>query len=244
MTGDAAGRPELPADQTGTLGGIGILAGLAPREIALLAIECEWRKLASGDIFVSLDRGDRLDGVTFVVEGSLRLARGAGSGTGRVFYTDVKAGGQFGEMAALGVEEQGLTVIAREDGLVATLAEHRFLDLLSREESVSRALLCHYAQLLRARETMSPPSIASAEGTSAQRLFNELFALAEPDESGEALRIARLPRHRELAARVDTTEEAVARATAEIVREGIAIRDYPGLVIRDEARLRAKCEQG
>lgn len=89
-------------------------------------------KLASGDIFVSLDRGDRLDGVTFVVEGSLRLARGAGSGTGRVFYTDVKAGGQFGEMAALGVEEQGLTVIAREDGLVATLAEHRFLDLLSR----------------------------------------------------------------------------------------------------------------
>lgn len=91
---------------------------------------------------------------------------------------------------------------------------------------------------------MSPPSIASAEGTSAQRLFSELLALAEPDESGEALRIARLPRHRELAARIDTTEEAVARAIAEIVREGIAIRDYPGLVIRDEARLRAKCEQG
>lgn len=242
MKRDAAERPELPADQTGTLGSISILAGLSPRELALLAVECEWRKVASGDILISLDRGDRLDGVTFVAEGSLRLARGAGSGTGRIFYTDVKAGGQFGEMAVLGVEEQGLTVIAREDGLVATLAEQRFLELLSREESVSRALLCQYAHLLRAREAASPPASAPAEGTGAQRLYGELLALAEPDETGEALRIARLPRHRELAARIDTTEEAVARAIAEIVREGIAARDYPGLIIRDEARLRAKCE--
>lgn len=244
MTRDAAGSPELSADQTGALGGVGILAGLAPRELALLTIECEWRRVSNGEILFNLDRGDHLDGVTFVVEGSVRLARGAG-GTGRIFYTDVKAGGQFGEMAALGVAEQGLTVVAREDGLIALLAEQHFLDLLSREESVSRALLCQYAHLLRAREATVPVASGPTEGTGAQRLYGELLALAEPEQAAEGeerLRIARLPRHRELAARVDTTEEAVARAIAEIVREGIASRDYPGLIILDEARLRAKCE--
>ena len=71
-----------------------------------------------------------------------------------------------------------------------------------------------------------------------------MLALAEPwrdDEGRECLRVARLPRHRELAARVDTTEEVVARAIAELVRDGIALRDYPGLILADEAKLRDLC---
>ncbi|MBX3445912.1 MAG: Crp/Fnr family transcriptional regulator [Parvibaculaceae bacterium] len=226
-----------------TLAGIGILASLAPRELALLAAECEWHSFARGDILLNLDSGDRLDGVTFVVAGSLRLARSLG-GAGRIFYTDVNEGGQFGEMAVFGVEEDGLSVVAREDGLAATLPDESFIGLLSREESVSRALLCQYARLLRAKESSVPAQSGATEGTGAQRLYGELLALAEPwrnDEGRDCLRIARLPRHRELAARVDTTEEVVARAIAELVREGIALRDYPGLIVADEARLRDLC---
>jgi len=125
------------------------------------------------------------------------------------------------------------------------MKEDRFAELLSREESVSRALLCQYARLLRGQEAMGPSSVSAGdgavEGTGAQRLYIELLALAEPhvDKNGkDALLIARLPRHRILADRISTTEEAVARAIAELVRSGIAERDYPGLVIRDEAALR------
>ncbi|PKQ08534.1 MAG: hypothetical protein CVT73_06815 [Alphaproteobacteria bacterium HGW-Alphaproteobacteria-12] len=241
--GVQAGRDVAP-DHTRSLAGIHILSSLHQRELALLAVECEWRPVSRNDIIVNLAQGG---GVVFVVEGSVRLARNMGS-AGRIAYTDIGTGGQFGEMAAFGVTETDLTAVAREDGLIATLPESRFLELLSREESVSRALLCQYARLLRERETGIPPSDAGnrqGEGTGAQRVYRELLALAEPhrnEEGGECLRIDRLPRHRALAARVDTTEEVVARAIAELVRRGIASRDYPGLVVADEAALRSLCE--
>lgn len=238
----------VTSDHTGSLAGIHILSSLSSRELALLAVECEWRTVSPNEIILNQAQDGDLDGVVFVVEGSVRLARSMGS-AGRIAYTDVNVGGQFGEMAAFGVTETGLTAVAREKGLIATLSETRFLELISREESVSRALLCQYARLLRAKETGAPlPGAADgvSEGTGAQRVYKELLALAEPqrDEAGgENLRIDRLPRHRALAARVDTTEEVVARAIAELVRAGVAKRDYPGLIVADEAALRAMCEQ-
>lgn len=244
--GVQAGQKVAP-DRTRSLAGIHILSSLRQRELALLAVECEWRTVSRNDIILNLAQGGGLNGVVFVVEGSVRLARSLG-GAGRIAYTDIGMGGQFGEMAAFGVTETGLTAVAREDGLIATLSESRFLELLSREESVSRALLCQYARLLRQREAGTPPFDAGnrqGEGTGTQRVYRELLALAEPyrdPEGGERLRIDRLPRHRALAARVDTTEETVARAIAELVRRGIASRDYPGLVVIDEAAFRTLCE--
>lgn len=244
MAGAAQNGRGASAGAAQSLSGIRIFAGLEPRELALLAAECDWRTVARDEIVVNTTQGDELGGVMFVVSGALRLARAAGP-AGRVAYKDVLAGGQFGEMSVLGIAENDLTVIAREDGLVATLSTTRFAELLAREESVSRALLCQYARLLRGQEAMSPSPAMFDEmpmdGTGAQRLYAELLALAEPhvgENGAEMLLIARLPRHRVLADRISTTEEAVARAIAELVRTGVAERDYPGLVIKDEAVLR------
>ncbi|MEQ8299356.1 MAG: Crp/Fnr family transcriptional regulator [Parvibaculaceae bacterium] len=243
--GAGSSRNATAGGQARTLAGIGILAGLPQRELSLLAVECIWRAVVPNEILLNLMQGDTLDGVTFVVSGGVRLARSVGDG-GRVVYTDVNAGGQFGEMSTFGVAETDLTVVAREEGLVASLSEARFLDLLSREESVSRSLLCQYARLLREREVSGLREGAPAvEGTGAQRVYGELLALAEPHKNGdgqECLRIAKLPRHRELAARLDTTEEVVARAIADLVREGIAVRDYPGLIVGDRTALLSLCE--
>lgn len=247
MKREAHSRRKTTSGHTGSLASIHILSSLPSRELALLAVECEWRAVAGNEIILNLAQAGGMDGVIFVVEGSVRLARSMGN-AGRIAYTDVNAGGQFGEMTALGVIETDLTAVAREVGLIATLPESRFLELLSREESVSRALLCQYARLLRAKETGTPSPEAEgnvSEGTGAQRVYRELLALAEPqrdDAGGDCLRIDRLPRHRVLAARVDTTEEVVARAIAELVRKGIASRNYPGLIVADEAALKALCE--
>ncbi|MBO6636246.1 Crp/Fnr family transcriptional regulator [Parvibaculum sp.] len=245
VPGAGSGRNAMTDGQARTLAGIGILAGLPQRELSLLAVECTWRAVAPNEILLNLMQGDTLGGVTFVVSGGVRLARSVGDG-GRVIYTDVNAGGQFGERSIFGIAESDLTVVAREEGLVASLSEARFLDLLSREESVSRSLLCQYAKLLRDREVSGLRESAPAvEGTGAQRVYGELLALAEPHKNvdgREGLRIAKLPRHRELAARLDTTEEVVARAIADLVREGIAVRDYPGLIVGDRTALLSLCQ--
>ena len=225
-----------------SLARIAILSDLPRKELALLATECEWREMAREEIVVSSSMGGALDGVAFVVSGGVRLARPNGF-TGQVDYLDIAAGGQFGEMAVFGLPDSELTVIAKEDGLLAILPQQRFSELLAREESVSRALLVQYAHRLRSgRELGLEKSSLPCDLSGEQRVYGELISLAEPRAGHHGgpggLFVARLPRHRELASRLSTTEEVVARAIAELVRSGVAVREYPGLFIRDEQRLR------
>ena len=224
-----------------SLGRIAILSDLPRKELALLATECEWREMAQEEIVLSSSSGSVLDGVAFVVSGAVRLARPNGL-TGQIDYHDVAAGGQFGEMAVFGIPDPELTVIAKESGLLSILPQSLFAELLGREESVSRALLVQYAHRLRngsdaGAEDGTPAGSLSGE----QRVYGELISLAEPRAGREGepggLFVARLPRHRELANRLSTTEEVVARAIAELVRDGVAVREYPGLFIRDEQTL-------
>ena len=85
-----------------SLARIAILSDLSRKELALLATECEWRETAREEIVLSSATGGELDGVAFVVSGSVRLARPNGL-TGQIDYLDIAAGGQFGEMAVLGI---------------------------------------------------------------------------------------------------------------------------------------------
>jgi len=230
-------------DMAGGLRDIGIFSDLPPKELALLAAECAWHKFARGDIIVSAEQGASDREVWFVVRGGVRLARST-SVDGRIAYSDIEVGGQFGEMTFFGVDDSGLTVIAREDSVLAAMPEHVFVDVLGREESVSRALLTQYARLLRQRDAASVAASTTVPGTTAtQRIYGELLALGEPrlPNAGAkpGLLIARLPRHRELADRLSTTEEVVASAIADLIRLGIAEREYPGLLITDEEAMRS-----
>jgi CRP-like cAMP-binding protein len=229
-------------DWAGGLREIRIFTDLSPKELALLASECNWRKFARGDIIVSAGQGMQKGDVWLVARGAVRLARSTGP-DGRIAYSDIDAGGQFGEMSLFGVDDLGLTVMAREDCVLAVMPESVFVELLGREESVSRALLTQYARLLRQRDAASVAASTTLPGTTGtQRIYGELLALAEPrlatGEAKSGLFIARLPRHRELADRLSTTEEVVAGAIADLIRLGVAEREYPGLLIIDEAALR------
>jgi CRP-like cAMP-binding protein len=238
---------QSPQDKAGGLRDIRIFVDLSPKELALLASECRWSKFSRGDIIVSAGQGVTGE-VMFVARGSVRLARPTGP-SGRIAYTDIEAGNQFGEMSLFGVSDNDLTAMAREDGVLAIMPEAVFVELLGREESVSRALLCQYATLLRLREATAGAASDEMPGaTGTQRVYGEVLALGEPRMASGTIKpglfIARLPRHRELADRLSTTEEVVAGAIAELVRLGLAEREYPGLLVTDEAALRSLCERG
>jgi hypothetical protein len=46
-----------------------------------------------------------------------------------------------------------------------------------------------------------------------------------------------MPKHRELAERAGADEAAAASAVAQLIQQGVARREYPGLVIADMAGL-------
>lgn len=240
-------RQDLPAvDKQGGLKGVRIFSELAPKELALLASECHWREFSRGDIIVSAGQGPVAHDVWFVISGAVRIARSTGL-DGRIAYSDVEAGGQFGEMSLFGVDNSELTAIAREACSLALMPESVFVELLGREESVSRGLLCQYATLLRQQDAMSAAASTNLPGTTgSQRVYAELLALGEPRTaiggSMPGLFVARLPRHRELADRVGTTEEVVAGAIAELIRLELAVREYPGLLILDEGAVARLCK--
>jgi CRP-like cAMP-binding protein len=236
---------QSPKDGAGGLRDIRIFSDLAPKELALLASECAWRNFARGDVIVSPGSGSERE-IWLVVKGAVRLARST-SADGRIAYSDIPVGGQFGEMSLFGVEDEAVTAIAQDECTLATMPEHVFVQLLGREESVSRALLCQYAGMLRQRDAISAAASTNIPGaTGTQRVYGELLALGEPRPANGQLRagllIARMPRHRELADRLSTTEEVVAGAIAELVRLEIAAREYPGLLIVDEKAMQALCK--
>jgi hypothetical protein len=70
-----------------------------------------------------------------------------------------------------------------------------------------------------------------------QRIFAELLKfVARNGLSGEG-RIERMPKHRELADAAGVEEAEAAGAVAALIQEGVARREYPGLVICDCDRL-------
>ena len=74
-----------------------------------------------------------------------------------------------------------------------------------------------------------------------ERVYSELLRLARPDPEGAGgvVVVAPLPTQEDLAARVGTTRETVARALGRLARSGIARRRGRALSIRDPAVLEA-----
>ena len=91
---------------------------------------------------------------------------------------------------------------------------------------------CFAASLSKAG-FQAPPQESSPE----RRIFAALLEYVERDAVNGDWRISRMPKHRELAEKAGVDEAATAGAIAQLIQDGVARRDYPGLVIEDMAQL-------
>lgn len=78
----------------------------------------------------------------------------------------------------------------------------------------------------------------AAASSPSHRLYSQLIMIARPNGGDGNWRIAKMPRHRELAGEAGLSEEAAADAIAHLISTGVARRDYPGLEILDYDALR------
>lgn len=224
---------------TASLDGINLLRPLSPEERAALARQCRWRRFQANEQII--DHLSETRDVIFIVAGRVRVLSHSAAGR-EISFDDVEAGGFLGEMAAIDGLPRSASVVALEDGtMIAFLAPKLFQDLVTGHPDLAIAVmkrLCHVVRLTTDR-VMELSTLGANN-----RVHAELLRLAKRGRpEGKAAVIAPIPVHADIASRVSTTRETVARVLNDLAREGLVERRADALVVRDVPRLEQLVEE-
>ena len=215
-----------------SLDGISLLCDLPNKTITDFSKRCSWKVFAAGEQII--DRQSDTCDLYFIVTGRARVVNY--SLTGReVTFDDRESGSYFGELAALDSEPRSANVVALEESLVAILSQESFHDLLLTYPQVAVRILKNLAKIVR----ISTDRIMDLSTLGANnRVHAELLRLAYPNiGTDNTARISPIPMHGDIASRVSTTRETVARGFSDLTREGILKRERDALVILDIEQL-------
>lgn len=215
-----------------SLAEIEIFRDLDRDELARIEARCRWRHLQSGEVI--LDAGSDSREVFFIVEGAVDIVNF--SLTGReVAFASLPAGECFGELAAIDSQPRSASVVAKEPSLIAILDPQSFADLLQRRAEVTYRVLRRLITMVRSGDVriMELSTLAATH-----RVYAEILRMAVPDAAVPGLWVVRpLPPLREVASRVSTTRETVARALSQLYPTGLVSRKGRNLYLMDRDKL-------
>lgn len=200
---------------------------------AAVAAVSSVRRLRAGETLLTVGQHD---GSEFycVASGAMKVSRPAADG--EMVIERILPGEFYGLAAAVcekaREDEEAATIAADPDSTVVCVDAAAFRDVVAHRPSLTRALMLHFAAGL-----VAAARGGAADGAPERRIFAALLGHAEREPGTGVWRIARMPKHRELAERAGADEAAVAAAVARLIQDGVARRDYPGLVVADMARL-------
>lgn len=222
---------------THTLEGIGLLKALTPAERQALERRCRWHSYGEGEQII--DRETQSEDVFFVISGRARVVNYSPGGR-EVSFDDIGPGGLFGELAALDSRPRSASVVARTPILTASVSAAAFRELLQTHPPIAMALLRRLAEVVReSTERIMDLSTLGAHN----RIFAELLRLAGDSDPGafqqhaNRARIRPAPHHVDIASRVSTARETVARVLSDLNKKGVVERERDALVILDIERL-------
>jgi CRP-like cAMP-binding protein len=214
------------------LRGIRLFAGLPDAVLHEVAAHCHFRRYLASSTVVA--RNDDDHALYLLIAGRLRVVALSPSGR-EVSFRDLAAGEFFGELAAIDGGPRAATVITLEESVLARLPAADFLDLLRRHWPINQRMLHSLAQGVRQlTERVYEISTLSVQ----QRVAAELLRLALAGAgSTNRVRLASVPTHGELGARIGSYREQVTREIAGLTRLGLLSKDGDGLVVEDIGRL-------
>jgi CRP/FNR family cyclic AMP-dependent transcriptional regulator len=221
-----------------SLKNIPLLADLPQKALDELAKRCSWRNFRPTEQVI--DRQSDSFDLYFIVEGRARVVNYSLSGR-EVTFDDREGGQYFGELAALDGEPRSANVVALENTVVACLSREGFHELLIDYPQVAVKILMNLAKIVR----ISTDRIMDLSTLGANnRVHAELLRLAKPGmKDDNTAVISPIPIHGDIASRVSTTRETVARVFSDLTREGILQRDRDALIILDVDHLTEIVEQ-
>jgi len=221
-----------------SLAGTAILESMSEADLLHLEARCKWRRFRNGQMV--FEAGSPSKEVFFIAEGRVNVTTTSVSGK-EVVFASFGPGDCFGELAALDGHPRSASIIAAEPTLLAVLASQTFLDLLERHPKVTIKVLQSLTQMVRMGDIKIVELCTLA---ASQRVYSELLRMAVPDAAVPDQWVVRpLPPLRQIASRIGTTRETVARAMAQVYGADLVRRKGRNLYLMDRAKLEdlAKC---
>lgn len=220
-----------------SLQSIKLLEDLGENELRDLKKHCVFRHHAAHEQII--DRDSDSHDVYFVTKGRVRVVNYSVSGR-EVSFDEVDEGGFFGELSAIDGLPRSATVVALTDTTVAAVAPKVFGKLMEKHQDVALLIIRRLAVIVRqSTDRIMDLSTLGAHN----RVHAELLRLSrQVDEDANEAVIKPAPIHADIASRVSTTRETVARVLGDLSRSGLVTREKNSLVIHDVARLQALVE--
>ena len=204
---------------------------LGAPELRRVAARCATRTLRPGEIL--FEEGQPCRGLFIVAEGSVEVRQTSVRGREQVFHTE-GPGAALGEGPLFDRGGYIATAIATEPTRVLFLRRAELLDLCRRHPAVALSILETVARRMRRfAEIVSDLAFRAVP----ERLARYLDAEARSAAPGAELDLGLT--QAQLAARLGTVRELVARAFSQLEESGIITRKRARVVIRNPARLTA-----
>ncbi|MBE88546.1 MAG: Crp/Fnr family transcriptional regulator [Rhodospirillaceae bacterium] len=211
-----------------SLSGIKLLNSLTESDLKKLEQRCNWRLVGQQEIIV--DRQSKSSDVYFIVSGKVRVVNFSLSGR-EITFDEMTAGGYFGQLAALDNQPRSENVVALEDSVLASLSQQPFKDLLLEYPKIALELLVEMAQIIRtSTDRIMDLSTIGAHN----RVHAEILRLAQEEILDDnTAKIEPVPIHGDVASRVSTTRETVARVFSDLTKRKLMERKDNALIIND-----------
>ena len=209
-----------------TLGKVALFRSLNSSDIQLLERRCRWRHAHAKEWLYELD--DQGTDVYFLTRGSVRVLI-TPSPDRAVILTDIDAGGYFGELAAIDGQPRSAGILALTDATLAAMPAKVFLESFHKYPDVQEQLL----RLLVARIRGLTQRVNEFSSMHVKhRIYAELLRRSRADATDQRRAvISPPPVHSDIAARVSTRREMVARELKALERTGLLVKRRGALVI-------------
>lgn len=212
-----------------------LFADLPQAVLNLLSENSDCRQYSAGQTVLSLGQyvGDEF---FLIQEGKIRVSL-LDPSTGSMMIEDFQKNTIFGLEVALcelqGDMFQRVSVTAEDNSRIIAIEAESFRSLASGRPTLMRSIALHFAGELLSMRFKTMMTQTAPE----RKVFSVLLEYVKRDPLTGLWRIGKMPKHRELADKAGVEEAQTASAVAALIQEGVAKRDYPGLIINDMHRL-------
>src|SRR5262245_39252114 len=220
---DARGAGSMPHE---SLGKGALLRTIEPKELAALERRCQWRHARAKEWLI--EREDVGTDIFFLTSGVVRVLI-TPSPDREVILADINAGGYFGEMAAIDGQPRSAGILAITDATIAVMSAPVFREMLRSHPDIAEQLL---KQLVGRIRTLDQRINEFSSMDVKHRIYAELLRRSRPDPSNERQAVVSPPPvHSDIAARVSTRREMVARELKALERTGLLLKRRGAFVI-------------